>query len=94
MLHVCASATLYRPLEVNYIESPKTELNNITNGSSHKNGRYLTNSTGIGNNDESKRYIEQIFLKDGKNQSNDFYILNSFGKLTLSDLHTLKPDSV
>lgn len=79
MLHVCASATLYRPLEVNLIESPKTELNNITNGSSHKNGRYLTNSTGIGN--DTKRYIEQIFLKDGKNQSNDFYILNSFGKL-------------
>lgn len=79
MLHVCACATLYRPLEMNNAASPQTELNNISNGSGQRGGRYLANSTGVGPNDEDKQYIDQLFAKNNKNRMNDFYMVNGFG---------------
>lgn len=80
MLHVCLSAILYRPLEGNFVSSPQTELSNITSSSNSKGCRYLTNSAGGMSTDETKRYIEQLFMRDGKCDASEFYMLNGFGK--------------
>lgn len=85
MLHVCVSATLYRPFDVNYIaeqKSTKTELNCIGNGSGGDNNDNVnTNSTYIGStNEDAKQYIEHLFMEESKNRINDFYNTNKLGK--------------
>lgn len=81
MLHVCASAALYRPLELNtenieYIKTPDPGLRNIASS-----GGLNTNTTYIGSTDEptNKKYIEHLFLEESKNRINDYYNTNKFG---------------
>lgn len=71
MIHVCASALLYRPLDNNNstdIKSPKTELSSIG-----------TASNSLANKDASQ-YIERLFMEETKNRLNDFYNTNKLGK--------------
>lgn len=72
MLHVCASAVLYRPIEINGIvepKSPKSELN--------------TSSTYLGTiKGDKKQYIEHLFMEESKNCLNDFYNTNKLGVYT------------
>lgn len=88
MLHVCASAALYRPLEVtadtpiatvchNY-RSPEAGLRNIASS-----GGLATNTTYIGSSDDptNKKYIEHLFLEESKNRINDYYNTNKFGNV-------------
>lgn len=78
MLHVCISATLYRPIEMAGsvdTNSPKSEIN--------------TSSTYMGTiNDEKKQYIEHLFMEESKNRLNDYYNTNKLG--TSSTVSTLK----
>lgn len=90
MLHVCASAALYRPLEVtadtpiatvcHNNRSPEAGLRNIASS-----GGLTTNTTYIGSNDEptNKKYIEHLFLEESKNRINDYYNTNKFGKVLI-----------
>lgn len=72
MIHVCASALLYRPLEDNSsffdIRSAKTELNCIG-----------TAANGTGISKDAKQYIEKLFMENNKNHLNDFYNTNKLG---------------
>lgn len=90
MLHVCASAALYRPLEMNgggadtpignAIKSPEIGLRNVASSG----GLLLnTNTTYLGSTDEptNRKYIEHLFLEESKNRLNDYYNTNKFGKL-------------
>lgn len=79
MLHVCACAALYRPLET-------TSDSSITSKSPDNTSRLLassgltTNTTLIGSVDEpnNKKYIEHLFLEESKNRINDYYNTNKF----------------
>lgn len=91
MLHVCASAALYRPLEMNIIESTNSVITqtkspdqtgvtrSIASGCLNTN----TNTTYIGSTDEpmNKKYIEHLFLEESKNRINDYYNTNKFGTI-------------
>lgn len=94
MLHVCASAALYRPLEVNgngsetptpianVIKSPEIGLRNVASSG----GLLLnTNTTYLGSTDEptNRKYIEHLFLEESKNRLNDYYNTNKFGEFFL-----------
>lgn len=80
MLHVCVSATLYRPLDLNCnLDSVKT-IKNDNSGNSSSNTT-ITNTTFLGTtNDDAKRYIEHLFMEESKNRLNDFYNANKLGK--------------
>lgn len=69
MLHVCVSATLYRPIDINGVvepKSPKSELN--------------TSSTYLGSiKGDKKQYIEHLFMEESKNRLNDYYNTNKLG---------------
>lgn len=69
MLHVCISATLYRPIDINGTiepKSPKSELN--------------TSSTYLGTiKGDKKQYIEHLFMEESKNRLNDYYNTNKLG---------------
>lgn len=79
MLHVCACAALYRPLET-------ISDGSITSKSPDNASRILassgltTNTTCIGSIDEpnNKKYIEHLFLEESKNRINDYYNTNKF----------------
>ncbi|XP_037032883.1 uncharacterized protein LOC119071889 [Bradysia coprophila] len=82
MLHVCACAALYRPLET--ISDGSTTSNS---SKSPDNGSRViassgltTNTTYIGSVDEptNKKYIEHLFLEESKNRINDYYNTNKF----------------
>lgn len=69
MLHVCLSATLYRPFEANHLHDGKLTNNSLP----------ICIDSNI-NNDE-KQYIDQLFMEESKkNHSNDFYNINKLGK--------------
>lgn len=85
MLHVCASAALYRPLEGNdepniVFKSPDTITGSRNIAST---GGLNTNTTYLGSTDEpiNKKYIEHFFLEESKNRINDYYNTNKFGML-------------
>lgn len=95
MLHVCVSATIYRPLEVKDDLSTSSLMVSLTsnnnNSSSNMNGQRTgslgcnTNSTYISSSEEplnNKKYIEHLFLEECKNRMNDFYNTNKFGEFS------------
>lgn len=73
MLHVCFSATLYRPLDVT--ESTKPSKCETSQHSTATNLTLLSAST----NSDTKRYIEHLFMEESKNRLNDFYNTNKLG---------------
>lgn len=87
MLHVCVSATLYRPYDENWTtESAKT---NKCENSSNSTATNLTLLSAC--NSDAKRYIEQLFMEESKNRLNDLYNTNKLGKFSNSlDVHTSK----
>lgn len=83
MLHVCASAALYRPIETyTDIAVPKSMDDVCRHGGSLTSNNLNTNTTYLGSTDEplNKKYIEHLFLEESKNRLNDFYNTNKFGK--------------
>lgn len=76
MLHVCVSATLYRPFEENSpTESAKATKCENSQHSTVTNLTLLSTST----NNDAKRYIEHLFMEESKNRLNDFYNTNKLG---------------
>ncbi|XP_037956194.1 monocarboxylate transporter 12-like [Teleopsis dalmanni] len=79
MLHVCISATLYKPLEDYSNDATQTiedeesakPLNDINPSSTG----VLTNSTYLNTCEDglSTKYIEHLFLEESKNRLNDYY---------------------
>lgn len=78
MLHVCVSATLYRPYDENWatetIKSTKCE------NSSNSTATNLTLLTAC--NGDAKRYIEHLFMEESRNRLNDLYNTNKLGKFS------------
>lgn len=71
MLHVCASATLYRPVESQ--DESKSNSDNVKQNAGQDCP--LTNSTYLDSCDDriNKKYIEHLFLEESKNRLNDYY---------------------
>lgn len=80
MLHVCVSATLYRPLDANIsVDSAKSSKTDTSCSSTQTT---ITNSTFLGTtNNDAKRYIEHLFMEESKNRLNDYYNTNKLGKI-------------
>lgn len=86
MLHVCVSATLYRPMEVN----GSTESTKATAKCENSTNSTATNLTLLSTNHaDAKRYIEHLFMEESKNRLNDLYNTNKLGEC--SNLFTLLP---
>lgn len=79
MLHVCACAALYRPLETISDGSIASKSPDNTSRVIASSG-LTTNTTYIGSVDEpnNKKYIEHLFLEESKNRINDYYNTNKF----------------
>lgn len=82
MLHVCLSATLYRPLDTSITDEsqPKSSKSETSCSSTQTT---ITNSTFLSSND-AKRYVEHLFMEESKNRLNDFYNTNKLGKFTIA----------
>lgn len=85
MLHVCASAALYRPLEENAESIASPVSNTSPNRCIRHNistGGLNTTTTYLGSTDEpiNKKYIEHLFMEESKNRINDYYNTNKFGE--------------
>lgn len=80
MLHVCVSATLYRPFDANIsVDSAKPSKIDTSCSSTQTT---ITNSTFLGTtNNDAKRYIEHLFMEESKNRHNDYYNTNKLGKI-------------
>lgn len=78
MLHVCVSATLYRPLEINEAVETKATAKADNSGCTTNTTNTCTMFVGSNNND-AKRYIEHLFMEESKNRINDFYNTNKLG---------------
>lgn len=88
MLHVCASAALYRPVDINgtyqnesNYKSPAEDSMGPRNAASSCG--LNTNTTHLSAYDDpvmNKKYIEQLFLEESKNRINDYYNTNKFSK--------------
>lgn len=88
MLHVCASAALYRPVDQNdeaYLEverrSPDAGLRAVVSSA----GGLDTSTTYVSSADDplslgNKKYIEHLFLEESKNRINDNYNKNKIGR--------------
>lgn len=92
MLHVCASAALYRPIDINgenssgggsssVQKSPEPVLRAVVSSAAGLD----TNTTYVGSADDpsaisNKKYIEHLFLEESRNRMNDFYNKNKFGE--------------
>lgn len=77
MLHVCVSATLYRPLDLNCASDATSKTAKCEN-SQHSTATNLTLLSTTSNSD-AKRYIEHLFMEESKNRLNDFYNTNKLG---------------
>ncbi|XP_055855454.1 uncharacterized protein LOC129918767 [Episyrphus balteatus] len=77
MLHVCVSATLYKPLEESsHLDSKNIECSQPLTDINPSNTGLLTNSTYLDSCDETasnKKFIEHLFLEESKNRRNDYY---------------------
>lgn len=79
MLHVCISATLYKPLEEynndNSIIEDEEEVSKPLNDINPSNTDILTNSTYLTSCGEpaDAKYIEHLFMEESKNRLNDYY---------------------
>lgn len=78
MLHVCLSATLYRPPESTITAEPQAKSSKSETSCSSTQTT-ITNSTFLGSND-AKRYIEHLFMEESKNRINDLYNSNKLGR--------------
>lgn len=95
MLHVCASAALYRPVDDSG-EASASNSGSANGGGSGQKSPVLravvssaagldTNTTYVGSGDDAaamgnKKYIEHLFLEESRNRMNDFYNKNKFGE--------------
>lgn len=78
MLHVCVSATLYRPIRsinTNCAEATKSRKCENSSISTVTNLTMLTSTNG-----DARRYIEHLFMEESKNRLNDLYNTNKLGK--------------
>lgn len=90
MLHVCVSATLYKPLEecsnepMKRKEGEHEESSRPLTDTNASNSGIFTNSTYLTTCDDAsnKKLIEPFFLEESKNRLNDYYNTNKIG-LTL-----------
>lgn len=76
MLHVCVSATLYRPLEDANCSSDSNKTAKCENSSNSTATNLTLLST---TNGDAKRYIEHLFMEESKNRLNDLYNTNKLG---------------
>lgn len=80
MLHVCVSATLYRPYDENWAsETSKSTKCESSSNSTATNLTFLTAYDG-----DAKRYIEHLFMEESKNRLNDLYNTNKLGRFSIS----------
>lgn len=78
MLHVCVSATLYKPLEDTNCPTDPAKPTKCENSSNST----ATNLTLLSaSNSDAKRYIEHLFMEESKNRLNDLYNTNKLGKM-------------
>ncbi|XP_031616386.1 monocarboxylate transporter 12 isoform X2 [Contarinia nasturtii] len=88
MLHVCVSASLYRPLDTNCSESVKSTKCENSSNSTATNLTLLTSTNG-----DAKRYIEHLFMmEESKNRLNDLYNTNKLGALNDNNGNTNEGD--
>lgn len=82
MLHVCVSATLYRPLDTSDSTETTTTPKSITKceNSINSTATNLTVLTTCSNNGDAKRYIEHLFMEESKNRLIDIYNTNKLGE--------------
>lgn len=79
MLHVCVSATLYRPHDENWA-GENTAKSTKSENSGNSTATNLTLLTAC--NGDAKRYIEHLFMEESKNRLNDLYNTNKLGELS------------
>lgn len=80
MLHVCVSASLYRPLDTSdstndSIAKTSTKCENSINSTATN----LTLLSTCSNNGDAKRYIEHLFIEESKHRLIDIYNTNKLG---------------
>lgn len=82
MLHVCVSATLYRPLDTSDSTDATPTPKSITKceNSINSTATNLTLLTTCSNNGDAKRYIEHLFMEESKNRLIDIYNANKLGE--------------
>lgn len=79
MLHVCVSASLYRPLDTSDSSESTTKTTKSEN-SINSTATNLTLLTACSNNGDAKRYIEHLFMEESKNRLIDIYNSNKLGE--------------
>lgn len=93
MLHVCASAALYRPVDDNddaFIEedrkSPEGGLRAVVSSA----GGLDTVTTYVGSTEDpmDRKFIEHLFLEETMNRLNDNYNKNKIGNILKIDFHS------
>ncbi|XP_059611541.1 monocarboxylate transporter 13 [Phlebotomus argentipes] len=90
MLHVCASASLYRPSDA----ATEAEICS-TISSHHTTSRLNTASTTLSSSEDplnAKKHINHLFVEDAKNQINDLYNSNKFISITEKNLQENSDD--
>ncbi|XP_055697556.1 monocarboxylate transporter 13 [Phlebotomus papatasi] len=90
MLHVCASASLYRPIET----AAEHEICS-TISSQQVSSRLNTTSTTLSSSEEplnTKKHLNHLFLEDTKNHINDLYNSNKFINITEKNLQENSDD--
>lgn len=90
MLHVCVSATLYKPLDqysndATKMQEDEEEAAKPLNDINPSTTGILTNSTYMDTCDGalSSKYIEHLFMEESKNRLNDYYTANKIGEFQL-----------
>uniref|UniRef100_A0A1B0CJQ1 Major facilitator superfamily (MFS) profile domain-containing protein n=2 Tax=Lutzomyia longipalpis TaxID=7200 RepID=A0A1B0CJQ1_LUTLO len=89
MLHVCASAALYKPIETVEPETCSTIA------AHHVSSRLNTTSTTLSSSEEpldTKKHINHLFFEDTKNNVNDLYNSNKFINITEKNLQENSDD--
>lgn len=80
MLHVCVSASLYRPFEASESTEATTSKSIKCESSINSTATNLTLLTTCSNNGDAKRYIEHLFMEESKNRLIDIYNTNKLGE--------------
>lgn len=90
MLHVCASASLYRPIETTVEHEICSTIS-----SQQVSSRLNTTSTTLSSSEEplnTKKHLNHLFLEDTKNHINDLYNSNKFINITEKNLQENSDD--
>lgn len=80
MLHVCVSASLYRPLDTSDSTDSTTKTITKCENSINSTATNLTLLTTCSNNGDAKRYVEHLFMEESKNRLIDIYNANKLGE--------------